>query len=139
MEVLVYQPDDVADDRLRYAVIATRLQDRWVFSRHRARDTWEIPGGHREAGEAIDDTARRELWEETGIREAKLHRVAAYGVKRGDVITCGMLYLAEATQMDPLPEGTEIAQARLFDALPENLTYPAIQPHLYRQVQAWLR
>lgn len=138
MDVLIFRPEDVADDQLRFAVIATRLQDRWVFCRHQARDTWEIPGGHRENGEAIDDTARRELYEETGIREAALRRIAAYGVKRGETLTCGMLYLAVAEQTGPLPAGTEIAEAQLFETLPDHLTYPAIQPTLYKEVQSWL-
>lgn len=42
------------DDRLlAFAVIGARYQERWVFVRHRQRHTWEIPGGHREAGETI--------------------------------------------------------------------------------------
>ena len=27
---------------------------KWVFCRHKERNTWEIPGGHREMGEAIE-------------------------------------------------------------------------------------
>lgn len=33
---------------------------------------WELPGGHPEAGESMLRTARRELWEETGIRASRL-------------------------------------------------------------------
>lgn len=28
-----------------------------VFCKHKERETYEIPGGHRDAGEAIEDTA----------------------------------------------------------------------------------
>ena len=45
---------DRADDGLlRYAVIAARTGGRWVFCRHRERDTLELPGGHRAPGEDL--------------------------------------------------------------------------------------
>lgn len=36
---------------LKYVVIFSRYQGRWLFSRHRQRTTWETQGGHIEAGE----------------------------------------------------------------------------------------
>ena len=59
--------DQVEDEKLKFAVIAARAEGKWVFCKHKARTTFEMPGGHREPGEPILDTARRELQEETGI------------------------------------------------------------------------
>ena len=55
--------DDMADEQLRFAVILSRFEGKWVFCKHRDRDTLEVPGGRREPGEAILETARRELRE----------------------------------------------------------------------------
>ena len=64
--------DQVEDQELRFAVIITKADGRWVFCKHKQRDTLEILGGHREPGEDILTTAKRELYEETGaVKKAK--------------------------------------------------------------------
>ena len=126
----------VADALLRYAVITCRYRGQWVYCRHRERDTWEIPGGRREPGEAILDTASRELYEETGASVYRLTPVCAYCVTR-DTDSYGLLCYADIETLDALPP-SEIARVDLFDTAPEALTYPQIQPHLLRKVQDWL-
>ena len=125
--------DQVEDGNLKYAVIAARYDGKWVFCRHRERDTWEIPGGHREPGEDIADTARRELGEETGAVKAELIPVTVYRVD-----DCGVLFFAEIKTLGPLSEEFEIKEITLGDKLPERLTYPQIQPALFKKVQEWL-
>lgn len=121
------------NNAVKYAVIVARYQGKWVFCRHRDRSTWEIPGGHREPGETPEQAARRELWEETGALEADIRPVCYYFYSK-----LGMLYQADIQKLGPLPETSEIAEIRLFDTLPDDLTYPHIQPYLFDRVQAWL-
>lgn len=59
LEVKFY--DTVDDSFLKFAVIISQSNGKWVFCKHKERDTYEAPGGHREAGEDIIETAKREL------------------------------------------------------------------------------
>lgn len=129
-QVFFKNPGEVADEQLDFAVIMARMDGQWIFCRHKNRTTWEIPGGHREAGEAITDTARRELWEETGAEKAELYPLCVYGVDRDGEIRCGMLFYARVQVCGEIPPESEIGEIRLSDSLPENLTYPEIQPAL---------
>ena len=124
-----------ADDSLiKFAVIAARHNGRWVFCKHRDRITYECPGGHREIGEAINDTAKRELWEETGAVNYSLKDICAYSVNVDGTTTFGMLYYADIFDFEPLPQ-LEIERIEFFKELPDNWTYPLIQPKLIAKIK----
>ena len=126
----------VADEQLKYAVIMAQEEGKWLICRHRERTTWEIPGGHREAGESIEETAKRELFEETGATEAELTPVEVYSVTREDGATSyGMLYLARVRSREELPEQSKMREVKAVHLLPKELTYPNIQPKLFSRVQ----
>ena len=129
----------VDDSLLKFAVIMARYVDGWLFCRHKQRTTWEVPGGHREPGESIDDTAKRELYEETGAVRFDLRKIGAYGVCADGVTTYGMLYFAEIRELGKLPPEMEIGEITVSDILPANLTYPLIQPALYEKTTQFLQ
>ncbi|MBR5519813.1 MAG: NUDIX domain-containing protein, partial [Clostridia bacterium] len=68
------------DAKLKFAVIVAKRDGKYLFCRHHNRDTYELPGGHRELGETIDEAARRELIEETGAHEFTLEPICVYSV-----------------------------------------------------------
>ena len=126
----------IADDRLEYAVIMAQEEGKWLLCRHRERTTWEIPGGHREAGERIEETARRELYEETGVTDAELTPIEVYSVTREDGATnYGLLYLARVKTRGQLSEASDMSEVTATHLLPQALTYPDIQPKLFSRVQ----
>lgn len=118
---------------LKYSVIVSRYRGKWLFCKHRERETFEIPGGHRETGETPEQAARRELYEETGATRYALTELCVYSVaEAGGPETFGMLYFAEIEELSPLPD-FEMEWVECFDGLPERLTYPEIQPFLLHE------
>lgn len=122
--------DGVADERLKFAVILSRFAGKWVFCKH--RDTLEVPGGRREPGEAILETARRELREETGAERFHLRPICVYAMVREGGESCGLLCRAEIEALAPELH-CEIEKILLMEGLPERWTYPDIQPELLRE------
>ena len=138
METKVYEIGVVDDKELKFAVIVSKFNGKFVYVRHKKRGTWEVPGGHRELKEAINDTAARELKEETGAVKFNIKPVCDYlcdySVERKKVDkSYGRLYYAEIEELGELPN-LEIGEIALFDCMPENLTYPEIQPVLIDRV-----
>ena len=128
------------DDLLKFAVIISKSNGKWVFCKHRDRDTYEVPGGHREAGELIEDAARRELKEETGALEFSLTLICVYSVTGKNRVndtgeeTYGMLYFADITEFEKELH-SEMEKVVLLDELPDEWTYPLIQPLLIAEYE----
>ena len=117
-----------------FVVVCSRYDGKWLLSRHRERDTWETQGGHIEPGETPLDAARRELYEESGVRDAEMYPVCDYYGFDAQSSANGMVFFAAVHRLEPLPE-SEIREARLFPALPENLTYPNVTPRLMAEAE----
>lgn len=132
-----YNLNTVENSKLEFAVIMARYKEKWIFVKHKLRSTWEIPGGHREDNEDINTTASRELIEETGAKDFEITSVCIYSVNRDGMESFGQLFYAEIEKLNEL-SNSEIGEIRLFDTLPENLTYPLIQPYLFDMVEKFL-
>ena len=117
----------------KYVVVCAHYRGQWLLSRHRERDTWETQGGHIEPGDTALDAARRELYEESGVTDAEIIPVCDYCGFTDRGHANGVVFLAIVHALGDLPE-SEMAETRLFDALPENLTYPTVSPRLYQEV-----
>ncbi|WIV11522.1 NUDIX domain-containing protein [Proteiniborus sp. MB09-C3] len=134
LKVKFYELNTIEDNKLQFAVIMARYEGKWIFVRHKERLTWEIPGGHREKDESIDFTASRELSEETGAEEFSIIPVCIYSVVRDETESFGQLFYSDVRYLGKLPD-SEICEIKLFDTIPESLTYPLIQPYLFKKIE----
>ncbi len=78
---------------------------------------WALPGGFKRPDETLEQAARRELREETGVRAPKhLAQFGAYGDPgrdpRTNVVTVG--YLAVVPEIEQIVAGSDAADARLW-------------------------
>ncbi len=132
LEVSFY--DTIDDELLKFAVIISKTNGKWVFCKHKERETYEIPGGHREIGESVLDTAKRELQEETGALDYTIKPVCVYSVKGKTRVSneneenFGMLFVADIFSFEELH--SEIENILITDDLIDDWTYPLIQPKL---------
>ena len=132
--------DNVSDELLKFAVIISKTNGKWVFCKHKERDTYEVPGGRREVGEAIIDTAQRELREETGAVEFDIKPICVYSVKgktrvneNEDEESFGMLFVANIFSFGEI--NSEIEKILITDTLVKDWTYPLIQPKLIEEAK----
>ena len=81
--------------------------------------SWAIPGGFVLPNESLDDAARRELHEETGVEDVFLEQLYTFGDPerdpRGRVIT-GAYYARVSPDRTPPLAGSDAAEARWWPA-----------------------
>jgi ADP-ribose pyrophosphatase YjhB (NUDIX family) len=80
---------------------------------------WALPGGFVREGETLDAAARRELEEETGVRDVYLEQLYTFGDPdrdpRGRIVTVAY-YALLTTDLAPLAAGTDAGAARWMPA-----------------------
>ncbi len=90
-------------------VIATREAKPRVLLIRRKHDPfaggWALPGGYVEMDEALDEAARRELFEETGVKVKELVQLHTFGAPdrdpRGRTISVAYLAFIDADKVTP--------------------------------------
>jgi 8-oxo-dGTP pyrophosphatase MutT (NUDIX family) len=106
-----------------------------LLQKRRDNGCWGYHGGCVELGETVEEAARRELLEETGLTAGSLELFGVFSGKElfytypnGDKVSIiDVAYLCEDFTGEPLTETDETTDLKWFpaDGLPENISPPA--------------
>ena len=119
---------------LRFVVVCCFYEGRYLLSYHSGQRSWETQGGHIEPNETPEEAAARELYEESGIRDAPLIPVCDYWAYDDEGSSNGRVYAAAVRRLGELPRN-EMSRVEAFDALPDDLTYPFVTPVLFGEAR----
>ncbi|WP_077623583.1 NUDIX hydrolase [Sediminibacillus massiliensis] len=112
-------------------VLVFDLEDRILLHLRADNQSWGLPGGFMEMGETVSETARREVFEETGLRLGSLELFSLYsGPKKEKTLPSGdevamvqLWFTCKDFQGDLVKENEESLDTGFFalDNLPEKL------------------
>lgn len=105
-----------------------------LLQRRKDDGLWADHGGCVEYGEAVEDAARREMLEETGLRAGELELLGVFSgpemlhtYPNGDeAYIVGVTFLCEDFTGEPMADPDEVRELRWFapDELPEDIFAP---------------
>jgi 8-oxo-dGTP diphosphatase len=101
----------VKDNQLKVLLIKRNIEP--------FKNMWAIPGGFVKIEESLEDAAKRELEEETGVKEVYLEQLYTFGEPkrdpRGRVITVSYFALINSEQSEQkLNATTDVSEAKWF-------------------------
>ena len=115
-------PTDVG--QIEFVNCIAHQENQILFCKWRDNDFWVLPGGRAEPGETAEETAHRELLEETGATLKNLEVLCYIHCFMYNLEYWGLVYLGEIKTLGSPLDLEEVSEARLFSYLPENPSKP---------------
>ena len=124
---------------MKFAVIISQSNGKWVSANIKKEIHMKCREGIEKLGRIFLKQQKRELQEETGAIKFEIKPICVYSVTGKTRVndtgkeTFGLLCFAEITEF-ATELHSEMEKVVLMDDLPENWTYPLIQPKLIESI-----
>ncbi|RLQ92226.1 NUDIX hydrolase [Planomicrobium sp. Y74] len=119
------------------AYITNEKNEVLMVKTHWRKDTWELPGGQVELGEALDKAISREVLEETGIEVTVLGITGVYYNSSREVLT--IVFRGISNSIDIAKQSEEIHKAEFIALSQDNIGDYITRPNgLSRTLDAML-
>jgi 8-oxo-dGTP diphosphatase len=96
---LSFEADSFSQTAEHVLVICTFF-NQWLLTKHKIRG-YEFPGGKREAGETLEEAARREVYEETGAELKSIKFIGEYKVSNNAESFVKVIFYGEVDSLQP--------------------------------------
>lgn len=120
------------------SVIVVNKSGELLLQRRRDNGCWGYPGGGAEIDEVVEEAARRELFEETGLTANTLELFGVFSgpdlhyiYPNGDEVSIiDIVYICRDWTGSLKPDFSEVGDLRFFasDNLPDNISPPVVKP-----------
>ena len=115
-------PENVG--KIEFVNCVAHQQNQILFCKWRDNDIWVLPGGRVDPGETAEETAHRELLEETGATLKNLEVLCYIHCFMYNLEYWGIAYFGEIKELGTPSDLNEVSQAKLFSDFPENSSKP---------------
>lgn len=122
---------DVVPETYKSVLVFIKEDKKWLMVRNKFR-SWEFPGGHKEQGETIFETAKREAFEEAGVDIQNIQYVGFYRLASGHTT---LIVTANVEKFHAIPEEFETVERKFMSQFPRSLSFnDAVYPWLVKNL-----
>jgi len=123
IEIFLGKKSSVELDDSDGSIVFTFYDTRYVMTYHPKRKGWEFPAGKREQNETSIECAKRETFEEMGAILSNITPLGYYLVRKDNNSFKTAVFVSNVDKFEPKPHWSETDLVKLFEELPENISY----------------